>query len=324
MHLISAKQFNTRHSLSGFFNQVSSICSPYGARTYQTHRAANGKIMAALFYEPSTRTRFSFEAAMHKLGGAVISEGNPKMLSVSKGETLEDTILTVSQYADVIVLRHPQKGAAARAASVSEVPIINAGDGDGEHPTQALLDMFTIHQNFKLDGIKVLLCGDLKNGRTVHSLVTLLSLYDKVELCCTSPKSLTLPQNVLDYLKDMDVKVSFFASLQEGLKQDPNVVYMTRLQKERMSPQLPMLPVELLNSDDIIWNDYCLTPELMNLLNEKSLVLHPLPRNEELAGAVDKDPRCIYFTKQVKNGLKVRMGLLYCLFTGKLYYGEVL
>lgn len=331
MHLISAKQFTSADQLNHFFDVVDNISSPYCPLIKMFGPLAKDKIMAALFYEPSTRTRFSFEAAMHRLGGNVISEGNPQMLSVAKGETLEDTIRTVSNYCDVLVLRHPEKGAAKRAAQVSEVPILNAGDGAGEHPTQALLDLYTIRQNFKLSAwrsrstdLSILLCGDLLNGRTVHSLVTLLSLYSGIHVIACSPSSLPLPSNLIDLLKDKGATIETHETLEAGLAKKPNIVYMTRLQKERWEPNDQFGERRTGMAAAVQWNDFCLTPKLMEYLDEKALVLHPLPRNEELAGAVDDDPRCVYFSKQVKNGMKVRMGLLYGIFHDKVCYGPAL
>jgi len=314
MHLISARQFTSAEQLDKFFNVY---C--FG----DIGKSFTGKIMATIFYEPSTRTRFSFEAAMHNLGGNVISESNSNNLSVTKGESLEDTIRTVGSYCNVIVLRHPEKGSVEKAARVSEVPVINAGDGAGEHPTQALLDVYTIRKNLFYSPI-ALVCGDLLNGRTVHSLLTLLSLYPKVRIVACSPRSLSLPSDIVELLKSRKVSVDCYNTLEEGLTQKPNIVYMTRLQKEKLPGEAVSSPALWNMNESVQWNDFCLTPKLMEYLDKEALVLHPLPRNEELSVAIDEDPRCVYFTQQVRNGLRVRMGLLYSLFSNKVCYSSAL
>ena len=250
---------------------------------------ATGKTLINLFYEPSTRTSTSFHAAMIKLGGNVIPINDVNYSSVSKGENLEDTIRTMGSYADVIVLRHPEKGAVDRAAKVSNVPIINGGDGVGEHPTQALLDLFTIQKTFdRIDGLTVTLMGDLKHGRTVHSLVKLLRLYE-VKINFVSPEELSMPG---EYVQPDDTVT---ASLDDVLA-TTDVLYVTRVQRERM-PHGASVEAYRLDADD------------MAGAKEQMIVMHPFPRVDELDPAIDADPRAAYF-KQMRNGLWVRMAII--------------
>jgi aspartate carbamoyltransferase len=255
-----------------------------------------GKILACVFYEPSTRTSSSFIAAMAKLGGSVIpiTQG-VQFSSVSKGETLEDTIITLGQYADAIVLRHPDEGAARRAAKVSNVPIINAGDGIGEHPTQALLDLFTIIDNKNLvNDIKIALVGDLKHGRTIHSLVKLLSTYN-VKITLVSPVELKLPFTLRNLLKNVVETTNLIDALPTA-----DVIYMTRVQKERFTS----------NAYYELVKDSCiLTKQMMSKVKNDAIIMHPLPRLNELDRSIDDDPRAVWF-KQVQNGLWIRMAVL--------------
>lgn len=260
----------------------------------------DNKIMASLFYEPSTRTRLSFEAAMLRLGGEVMgTESAGHFSSATKGETLEDTVRIIAGYADVIVLRHPEKGTADRAAAVSPVPIVNAGDGDGEHPTQALLDLFTImeaHPDPRL--CHVVFVGDLLKGRTVHSLARLLTLF-QTSMSFVAPAPLQLPPDFARSLIEKGCEVTQHEKLQEVIERS-DVLYMTRVQKERL------VGVEGITMDG---SDYALTKELMSLMPATSIIMHPLPRNNELPTVIDTDPRAAYF-RQAKNGLYVRMALL--------------
>lgn len=250
---------------------------------------ATGKTLINLFYEPSTRTSTSFHAAMIKLGGNVIPINDVIYSSVSKGENLEDTIRTMGSYADLIVLRHPEMGAVARAASVSQVPIINGGDGVGEHPTQALLDLFTIEQKFnRIDGLTITMMGDLRHGRTVHSLVKLLRLYD-VRINFVSPEELTMPG---EYVQHED-KVTM--DLHEVLG-ETDVLYVTRVQKERIAAQQSV-------------SSYRLTASDLAHAKDDMIIMHPFPRVDELDTAIDNDRRAAYFP-QMRNGLWVRMALI--------------
>jgi carbamoyl-phosphate synthase/aspartate carbamoyltransferase/dihydroorotase/carbamoyl-phosphate synthase/aspartate carbamoyltransferase len=259
-----------------------------------------GKVVVCLFYEPSTRTSSSFIAAMERLGGGVIpiTQG-VQFSSVSKGESLPDTIRTLEQYADVIVLRHPEVGSAQMAADYAGVPVINAGDGPGEHPTQALLDLFTIQDELGvIDGLKIAMVGDLRYGRTVHSLTKLLRQYD-VSLRFVSPEMLRLPLKIMNQVIDagMDVRETHDVA---DVIENVDVLYVTRVQKERFSDMAQYEEVK---------DHYEITPELMALAKEKMVVMHPLPRVGEIHYGVDDDPRAAYF-RQVKNGMYIRMALL--------------
>lgn len=258
-----------------------------------------GKILANLFYEPSTRTSSSFTSAMERLGGSVIPINEVRYSSVSKGESLPDTVRTLECYADVIVLRHPEVGASAIAAKYARKPIINAGDGVGEHPTQALLDLFTIVSELKhIDGLTVTMLGDLKFGRTVHSLSRLLSLFD-VRLRYVSPEILRMPSEIIDELNAKGISQSEHQTLEEVIPQT-DVLYVTRVQKERFTDQ------ELYES---VKGAFVITPETMRLAKDEMVVMHPLPRVGEISMEVDDDPRAAYF-RQMEYGLYVRMALL--------------
>ncbi|MCL4297457.1 MAG: aspartate carbamoyltransferase [Anaerolineae bacterium] len=259
-----------------------------------------GRVLACLFYEPSTRTSASFIAAMERLGGAVIpiTQG-VQFSSVSKGETLADTIRTLEQYADVIVLRHPEIGSAQVAADYANVPVINAGDGAGEHPTQALLDLFTIKEELgRLDGLKIAMVGDLRYGRTVHSLTRLLLQY-KVSLRFVSPEILRLPLTLMNEVIDAGLEVRETHDVADVIE-NADVLYVTRVQKERFTD---------LAQYEEVKDQYEITPELMAKAKSKMIVMHPLPRVGEIHYAVDSDPRAAYF-RQVKNGMYIRMALL--------------
>jgi aspartate carbamoyltransferase len=258
-----------------------------------------GKILANLFYEPSTRTQSSFMAAMQRLGGSVIPISEVKYSSVSKGESLPDTVRTLECYADVIVLRHHEQGAAAIAAAAARKPIINAGDGPGEHPTQALLDLFTIREELgHIDGLTVTMLGDLKYGRTVHSLSRLLSLFGAT-LNFVSPESLKMPGSVVEELRARGVKFHEADTLDAVLPAS-DVLYVTRVQKERF---------EDLAVYEKLKHAFVITPETMKHAKPKMALMHPLPRVGEIHPDVDSDPRAAYF-RQMECGLYVRMALL--------------
>lgn len=294
-HLVSVNQLDRKAllelcSLAGKMKKM----LPDASRSIQPY-----KRVATLFYEPSTRTRLSFEAAAQNLGMDIISTENAMQFSsAAKGETLEDTIRVVGGYCDAIVIRHPETGAAEKAASVSTVPIINAGDGTGEHPTQALLDLFTIKSELKkIDGIKVALIGDLLNGRTVHSLVRILAHFKNVELYFISPSELSMPKNVLDQIKG--VKFHILNSL-DSILEIADVFYVTRIQKERFTDQ---------SEYQKFAGIYCITAELLNKMKNNAIIMHPLPRVGEIDPIVDNDPRAAYF-RQAENGLYMRMAIL--------------
>lgn len=259
-----------------------------------------GNILTALFYEPSTRTSSSFIAAMERLGGSVIpiTQG-VQFSSVSKGETLADTIRTLEQYSDVIVLRHPETGSAQTAADYAGIPVINAGDGAGEHPTQALLDLFTIREELgTLDGLKIAMVGDLRYGRTVHSLTKLLLQYN-VSLRFVSPEILRMPLSIMNQVIDAKVNVRETHDVADVIE-NADVLYVTRVQKERFSD---------LAQYEQVKDHYEITTELMAQAKQKMVIMHPLPRVGEIHYDVDKDPRAAYF-RQVQNGMFIRMALL--------------
>ena len=256
-----------------------------------------GKVLASLFYEPSTRTRLSFEAAMHRLGGDVITAEGIQFSSMYKGETIEDTIQMVSQYADIIAMRHPEQGSADRAAAVSSVPFINSGDGPGQHPTQAILDMVTIYkERGTLDGIKITMVGDLKFGRTVHSLSFLLGLYDNVTFTLVSPAELKMPEKVTSFYDEKGIQYFETTNLEEALEGD--VIYMTRIQEERFTDRSEY---EKLKG--------CYVLEAKHVRDRDITVMHPLPRVNEIATDVDPLPNAAYF-REAANGVIARMALL--------------
>jgi len=258
-----------------------------------------GKILATLFYEPSTRTRLSFEAAMQRLGGGVIGMGSVESSSVAKGETLGDTVRTVCQYADVIVVRHPRTGSAKEAADVAPIPVINAGDGTGQHPTQALLDIYTIKKETgSLKNLTIAMVGDLKNGRTVHALVEVLSLF-QTRLYFVSPGGLRMPEAITANLKGKGIDVVETEDMLEAASES-DLLYMTRIQKERF---------EDLSEYERVKGYYIIDGDFLGKLKEKITILHPLPRVNEISPEVDTYPGAAYF-RQVRNGVFIRMALL--------------
>ncbi len=266
-----------------------------------------GKILATLFYEPSTRTRLSFESAMLQLGGRVIStESAKEFSSFSKGESLEDSIKVISGYSDIIALRHFEIGAAKRASLVSDVPIINAGDGAGQHPTQALLDLYTIKRHFSdLNGKTITLVGDLKYGRTTRSLCYLLGRFYKVKLNFVAPEICTMAADIRTYLNENGVEwkeKDFHEAIEES-----DCIYMTRVQKERF--------LDMKNYTKAA-NKYRIDQTTMPLFKKDAIIMHPLPREKEISPEVDEDPRMIYF-EQAKNGVWIRMALMALLLNGQ-------
>lgn len=296
MDILSVKQFkrDDLDYISGVAHEMAGMVRRVG-----TFDLLKGKILTNLFYEPSTRTSASFTSAMERLGGSVIPINEVTYSSVSKGESLPDTIRTLEAYSDVIVLRHPEKGSAALAAKYASKPIINAGDGVGEHPTQALLDLFTITEEMnRVDGLTVTMVGDLKYGRTVHSLARLLTLFN-VRLNYVSPEILPMPEDVLAEVEASGTPQAHFTSLEEILPES-DVVYVTRVQKERFSDVAEYEKVK---------SSYVITPETLKIAKEDMIVMHPLPRVGEISIELDDDPRAAYF-RQVEYGLYVRMALL--------------
>ncbi|MEM3566038.1 MAG: aspartate carbamoyltransferase [Candidatus Bathyarchaeia archaeon] len=257
-----------------------------------------GKILATLFFEPSTRTRLSFEAAMHKLGGSTIGFAEAEIASVRKGENLADTVRTVENYADVIAIRHPLEGAARLAAEFAKVPIINGGSGAEEHPTQALLDLYTIiKEKDKIDGLKIALVGDLRYGRTVHSLAYALSYYD-VELYLVSPESLKMRREVIEEIREK-IPVTEETDIRKVVP-FLDVLYVTRIQKERFPDPAEYIKVK---------GSYKIDLETLSKAKEDLIIMHPLPRVDEIAAEVDRTPHARYF-QQVWNGIVTRMALL--------------
>lgn len=307
-HILGVQQL-TQDDIALIYERVRTL----GAlKPAQLAQRLQGRTLACVFYEPSTRTSASFIAAMSQLGGNVIpiTQG-VQFSSVAKGETLEDTIVTLGQYADAIVLRHPETGSVARAAAVSPVPVINAGDGIGEHPTQALLDLYTIQSEVGLSEspLHVAFVGDLANGRTVHSLATLLARYPYVRIHLVSPHELRLQGPVLDTIAS---KVESFHFVEKGLHEvksllrKVDVVYMTRVQKERFASLADYEKVK----------DSCLlTTELVAGMKSSTRILHPLPRVNEIPTEIDSDPRAAYFI-EVRAGLLVRRALLDLILDG--------
>lgn len=294
-NILSITQFNREdnHTLFSIASDMKMMVKRVGIMDL-----CKGKVLATLFYEPSTRTACSFAAAMERLGGSVIAV-NEQFSSTQKGETLTDTIHCLECYTDVIVIRHPQKGSVGQAAKVATKPIINAGDGTGEHPTQALLDVFTIREELgTVNGLTITVVGDLKNGRTVHSLVRVLSLYN-VTLNYVSPSTLRMPQDVIDFVKDKKIQQAEFTTLDEVLPHT-DVLYVTRIQKERF---------EDLNEYEKVKSTYCITPKTLTHCKSKMIIMHPLPRTTEISTEVDTDPRAAYF-RQMENGMYIRMALL--------------
>ena len=265
------------------------------------NEACKHKILATLFFEPSTRTRLSFESAMLSLGGEVLGFSEAQSSSTSKGESVADTIRTVSCYCDIIAMRHPKEGAPFVASRVSQVPIINAGDGGHNHPTQTLTDLLTIHrQKGRFDDLTIGMCGDLKFGRTVHSLIAALSRYKNIKIVLISPDELKLPSYIKKDVMDAN-GMSYYetADLEEKMA-DLDILYMTRVQRERFFNEEDYLRLK---------DSYILTPEKLKNAREDLSIMHPLPRVNEIATSVDDDPRAHYFL-QVKNGRFIRMALI--------------
>jgi len=294
--IISVNQFN-RDQLTNIFDVAHEMYEMV-ARV-GSFDLLKGKILANLFYEPSTRTSSSFTSAMERLGGSVIPINNVSYSSVTKGESLPDTVRTLEAYADVIVLRHPEVGSSALAAKYARKPIINAGDGIGEHPTQALLDLFTIQEELgRVDGLTVTMMGDLKYGRTVHSLARLLTLYD-IRLNYVAPDILRMPPEIVDEIDARGIPQTATTDLMQVLP-ETDVLYVTRVQKERFEDP---------TQHETQKGSYSITAETMTHAKDEMIVMHPLPRVWEIDMAVDEDPRAAYF-RQMEYGQYIRMALL--------------
>ncbi len=298
-HIIEAQQFD-RDGMADIFRvarEMEQVVQHYGSNIL------NRRVMASLFYEPSTRTRLSFESAMRRLGGDVITtESAQEFSSAAKGETLEDTIRIVGGYADIIVLRHFESGASSRAAAVSQVPVISAGDGPGQHPTQALLDVYTIEREIgRLDGIAVALVGDLANGRTARSLCYLLTKFDDVKIYFVAPEVVRMRDDIKEYLSRNGVHWEESTDLAE-VASKVDVIYQTRIQRERFGDRV--------QDYQQARGEYIIDRRILDYMASHAIIMHPLPRIDEIdAKEVDVDPRAAYF-RQAQNGLYVRMALL--------------
>lgn len=300
-HVITSQQF-TRSDLAELFTiarGMKRVAERGGSRELEK------KIMISLFYEPSTRTRTSFEAAMHRLGGEVIGTENAgEFSSAAKGETLEDSIRVLAGYGDVIALRHTDEGAAARAAAIDEVPIINAGDGPGQHPTQALIDLYTIENELgRVDETTVALVGDLANGRAVRSLAYLLGKFQRVRLLLVAPKIVQMKGDILEYLGRHNVVFEKCYDLHEAARR-ADVVYQTRIQQERFGGNQAKL--RKVRAD---CKRFVIDRSVVEVMQKHAIIMHPLPRVDEITREVDQDQRAVYF-RQAWNGLPVRMALL--------------
>lgn len=276
--------------------QIFSLASQL--KQHGSRELLNQKIIAHCFFEPSTRTRLSFETATLRLGGQIIGFANDENTSIKKGETLHDTIRVISNYADLIIIRHPREGAARLAAEVSDKPVINAGDGANQHPTQTLVDLFSILECQKnLDGLSIALVGDLKYGRAIHSFVQACKLFN-MRLFLVAPPALTLPESICDILKKDGVRFSFHQSLEEVIPK-VDILYMSRIQQERLSK----------NEYPLMHKQYVLTPMLLQTAKQNLKILHPLPRVNEIDVKVDQHPAAYYF-EQAANGIYIRQAVL--------------
>ena len=295
-HLMSPLDFSVEE-----LDKLLNLADDIGKNPKKYAHTCDDKRLATLFYEPSTRTRLSFEAAMMNLGGKVLGFSSADSSSASKGESVADTIRVVSCYADICAMRHPKEGAPLVASMSSNIPVINAGDGGHQHPTQTLTDLLTIRSlKGRLDNITIGLCGDLKFGRTVHSLIEALVRYENVKFVLISPEELRIPSYIReDVLKRNNVEFVEEERLEDALP-DLDILYMTRVQKERFFNEEEYLRLK---------DSYVLTPEKLVNAKENLSILHPLPRVNEISVAVDRDPRATYW-KQVKNGKFIRMALI--------------
>ena len=312
MHILSSQQFN-KSDIVNYIYLAEQIRLSGPAKQFPEKTVVN------IFYEPSTRTSCSFQAAAQRLGCKVISLTD-KVSSAEKGESLEDTIRTLACYGDAIVLRHPAKGSSKIAAAVSKVPILNAGDGNGEHPTQALLDIYTIHrelgwhqidiESYNRPYLNITFVGDLKNSRTVHSLILVLALFPKMNFECISPPGLAIPDyivNRVDALQNRRCVSVNTMTLQEAIL-DADVLYMTRIQKERFESD------DEYNAIMSTIDNYTINKQRMRMAKRQMIVMHPLPRLSEISTDIDDDPRAVYF-EQVENGLYMRMAILQSIFS---------
>lgn len=313
-HILSISQFSKQQVLQ-YIERASQI-----KQNGITNTSFPNKTLLTMFYEPSTRTLCSFQAAAQKLNLKIISMTD-KYSSSQKGESLEDTIKTLNYYADAIVLRHPEKGAAKKAAQVSNIPIINAGDGNGEHPTQALLDIMTIYTELKTrniditstarDTITITFVGDLKNSRTIHSLIHILALFPKIQFIYISPPTLEMPEEIIAQLNSQEnlVQQTTNITLKNAIPMT-DVLYMTRIQRERFPTERDYYSITLNHN----YKNYCINKAAIQPAKPTAIIMHPLPRSTEIDPDVDDDPRAMYMT-QVENGLYMRMAILETIFS---------
>jgi len=298
--ILSLDQFDNK-SLQTLFSEASKMASL--AKSASLPDTLKGTLTTLLFYEPSSRTFGSFSAAIKRLGGQTIDIQNPSQTSsVAKGESLSDTVKVFENYSDTLIIRHPEVGSAVKSAAAASIPVINAGDGAGEHPTQALLDLFTIHQRFgSLNNLTILIAGDIKNGRTVHSLLRGLILFDNVTVYLLSPESLKLSRVELEDLTKRGSKLIEITSEQE-IPKDANVWYWTRVQKERF---------EDVSEYEKVKHSFVVTKKFLGTYgNDNLIIMHPLPRVGEIAEEVDSDHRAVYLTDEMRNGMYIRMALM--------------
>ena len=298
IHILTGKQFADKNLLEKIFKRAGEL--QIADTRGKVPKLLNGKVVATIFYETSTRTRLSFESGALKLGAGVISIADPKTSSASKGESLEDAIKVISGYSDVVVLRHPENGAARKAAGVASVPVINAGDGFNEHPTQALYDLYTIEKELgKIDGLKIAFLSDLRFQRNVHSLVPIFCLFKNLQIYFVGPKELALPQIYKDQLISADIKFEELETIDKVLP-EIDVLYVARVFKERFNDEAEY---------ERLKKSFFVDKNTLAKMKKNSIILHVMPRIFEIDKEVDSDPRAAYF-RQAKNGLYVRMALL--------------
>jgi aspartate carbamoyltransferase catalytic subunit len=298
MHILNGQQFADKKILDSIFAKAAEL--EQADKNSKVPKLLDGKIIATLFYETSTRTRLSFEAAALKLGGGVISMADAKTSSASKGESLEDAAKVVSGYCDIIVLRHPENGAAEKAAASSQAPVINAGDGFSEHPTQALLDLYTMQKELgKIDGLKIAFLADMRYQRNIHSLMPMFGAFKNVKLYLIGPKDLRLPDEYKNVLKSANVEFEELESV-DGILSEIDILYVARVFKERFSDETEY---------ERLKKSFFVDASTLAKMKPESRILHVMPRIYEIDPAVDADPRAAYF-RQAKNGLYIRMALL--------------
>lgn len=310
-HIIFSQQFDKK-SLKRLFSVADEM--KYKIKKGKYNPILRGRLMATLFYEPSTRTRFSFESAMRRLGGQIITTENARdFSSAAKGETLQDSIKVISKYCDVIVLRHFKEGSAFVASKYSSVPIINAGDGQGQHPTQSLIDLYTIYKKFgRISNLKIAAVGDLYHGRTIRSLCYLLGKYKNIQIYFVSPENCRIKEDIKKYLDKHSIKWEEYNDLNKVLPL-VDCVYVTRIQKERMSQK----------DYKKAKGKYIINKNNISMMKPDSIILHPLPRIDEISSEVDSDKRAYYF-QQAENGLYIRMALLKILLYKNKFFERII